>query len=299
MAILFILNSHSGNRTINALRARIERWAVERGITYHIRMLPLQEDEELFDRIENYSLLVIGGGDGTISSTISKLSTLKGLTIPPLAFIPLGTGNDLCRELGLLKFWSDNAPELYLDAILNGSTSSLSICQWNQQKNGGLFTNYLSIGFDSAVVQGFQHGNWRNSRILSPMGRLGNRIAYFIEALRKAGTVLPPIEVYSPDDATLNMEIKNAAGILITNIKSYLGLGISSPISNPHDSLIEIVIFPSCFSYLSCMVPNIKFLKPRVLGSAKKWNIRGLGPSQNNAALPIQCDGELMGNVVR
>lgn len=299
MQILFILNSYSGNRTIHTLRAKIERWATERGIAYQIRMLPLQKNEELFNSVESYSLLIIGGGDGTISSTVGKLATLKDVKIPPLAFIPLGTGNDLCRELGLLKCWSNNSPESYLDAILKGSTSSLSVCQWNQQANGGLFTNYLSIGFDSAVVKGFQESQWRDSRILSPLGRLGNRIAYFIEGLRKAGTVLPPIEVYSPDDANLNMEIRNAAGILITNIKSYLGLGTSSPISNPHDNLIELVVFPSCFSYASCMVPNIELLKPKVLGSAQRWNIRGLGSSQNNTVLPIQCDGDLMGNVVK
>jgi hypothetical protein len=124
-------------------------------------------------------------------------------------------------------------------------------------------------------------------------------MAYFIEALRKAGTALPPIEIYSPDDATLNMEINNAAGILITNIKSYLGLGISSPISNPHDNLIEVVVFPSCFSYASCMVPNIKFLKPKLLGSAPRWNIRGLDDFQNNPPLPIQCDGDLVGNLAK
>jgi diacylglycerol kinase family enzyme len=262
-------------------------------------MLPLQNTDDLFEDVSSYSLVVIGGGDGTISSMIGRIATLKNTVIPPLAFIPLGTGNDLCRELGLLKLWSKNVPTTYLDAILKGSLYSLSLCQWNQQANGGLFTNYLSIGFDSAVVQGFQEVRWRESRILSPLGRLGNRISYFIEAIRKAGTVLPPIEVYSPDDTSLNLEVKNAAGILITNIKSYLGLGTSSPTSNPSDNLIEIVVFPSCFSYASCMVPNFKLLKPRVLGSAQRWNIRGLGPYQNKAALPIQCDGDLMGHVVR
>lgn len=299
MPILFILNSLSGNSTIKPLCAKIERWASERQVPCQIRMLPLQKNEELFENVENCSLVIVGGGDGTISSAISQLTRLKDRAIPPLSFIPLGTGNDLCRELGLLKLWSNNPAESYLDAILNGSTCSLSVCQWHQQANSGLFTNYLSIGFDSAVVKGFHEGRWRDSRILSPLGRLGNRIAYFIEALRKAGTVLPPIEIYSPDDATLNMEVRNAAGILITNIKSYLGLGISSPICNPHDSMIEVVVFPSCFSYASCMVPDIKFLKPKLLGSAARWNIRGLTASENNTSLPIQCDGDLVGNVVK
>ena len=299
MPILFILNSNSGNRATDALHSEINSWAAECGLSCEIRMLPLKNADDLFENIGYYSLVVIGGGDGTISSIIGKLTALKNTTIPPLSFIPLGTGNDLCRELGLLKLWSESAPKTYLDAILKGSTSYLSLCQWNQQSNGGFFTNYLSIGFDSAVVQGFQERRWRNSKILSPMGRLGNRIAYLVEALRKTGTVLPPLEVYATNDASLNSEIKNAAGILITNIKSYLGLGTSSPKSNPSDNLIELVVFPSCLSYASCMVPKIELLKPIVLGSAERWNIRGLGPYQNGTALPIQCDGDLIGNVVK
>jgi diacylglycerol kinase (ATP) len=62
---------------------------------------------EMFESFENIKILACGG-DGTISSIVNFLRNCKveawKLKNPPVAILPLGTGNDLSRSLG----WGHN-----------------------------------------------------------------------------------------------------------------------------------------------------------------------------------------------
>lgn len=47
-------------------------------------------------------MILIAGGDGTVCSVINFMKTIPewSKTNPPVAILPLGTGNDLSRSLG-------------------------------------------------------------------------------------------------------------------------------------------------------------------------------------------------------
>jgi diacylglycerol kinase (ATP) len=60
----------------------------------------------LFTKIHNVKILV-AGGDGTVGSVINFM---KGIDEwkernPPVAILPLGTGNDLSRALGWVGYF--------------------------------------------------------------------------------------------------------------------------------------------------------------------------------------------------
>src|SRR4029453_15438056 len=67
----------------------------------HARIVVAKSKKERMRELETHGktvdLIVIGGGDGTISTAVSQLMKLKR----QFAAIPLGTANDFARTLGL------------------------------------------------------------------------------------------------------------------------------------------------------------------------------------------------------
>lgn len=54
---------------------------------------------DLYKKVPNLRILACGG-DGTVGWILSVLDDLKLTSSPPIAVLPLGTGNDLARSLG-------------------------------------------------------------------------------------------------------------------------------------------------------------------------------------------------------
>ncbi|VDP99118.1 unnamed protein product [Trichobilharzia regenti] len=74
---------------------------------------------ELFNHVPNLRILVCGG-DGSVGWIFSTIDSMTFSTIPPVAVLPLGTGNDLARALnwGSRSEWSKGAPSLSFKASL-------------------------------------------------------------------------------------------------------------------------------------------------------------------------------------
>ncbi|XWS73187.1 hypothetical protein CRYUN_Cryun02cG0104600 [Craigia yunnanensis] len=162
--------------------------------------------------------VVVAGGDGTVGWVLGCLGELhqKGREpVPPVAIIPLGTGNDLSRSFG----WGGSFPFVWKSAIkrtLHRATTG-PICRldsWHvvlQMPGGevvdpphslkvteeyqldqtleiegdvpdkvncyeGVFYNYFSIGMDAQVAYGFHH--LRNEKPYLAQGPISNKIIY-------------------------------------------------------------------------------------------------------------------------
>ena len=66
--------------------------------------------------MDNYSAIVAVGGDGTLHEVVNGMLHRKDKRKLPVAFIPNGSGNDLCRSLEIYHI--DTA----LDYIVKGDT---------------------------------------------------------------------------------------------------------------------------------------------------------------------------------
>ncbi|XVE71761.1 hypothetical protein DITRI_Ditri10aG0177700 [Diplodiscus trichospermus] len=162
--------------------------------------------------------VVVAGGDGTVGWVLGCLGELhqKGREpVPPVAVVPLGTGNDLSRSFG----WGGTFPFAWKSAIkrtLHRATTG-PICRldsWHvvvQMPGGevvdpphslkvteerhldqtleiegdvpdkmncheGVFYNYFSIGMDAQVAYGFHH--LRNEKPYLAQGPITNKIIY-------------------------------------------------------------------------------------------------------------------------
>ena len=87
--------SRSGERTFFRALDRLQELGVSLGVTYAIRdpaRLPETVQEILGS---GYGLLILGGGDGTVSSVVDFLANRDTV----LGLLPLGTANDFARTL--------------------------------------------------------------------------------------------------------------------------------------------------------------------------------------------------------
>jgi diacylglycerol kinase (ATP) len=97
-AIVVNTRSRSGERTFFQALDRLQELGVTLGPTYAVRD-PARLHEAVRDVLDGseYELLILGGGDGSVSSVVDFLAH-QDVT---LGLLPLGTANDFARTLGI------------------------------------------------------------------------------------------------------------------------------------------------------------------------------------------------------
>jgi diacylglycerol kinase (ATP) len=121
-----------------------------------------ESDDELRHAAEAIELVVAAGGDGTVSRTVGALADrLADLTF---AVVPLGTGNDFARTLGM--------PEDPLEAaraIADGTDRPIDVWRASASDGGRLFVNACVGGFPVEVDR--RIGD-REKQVLGPVAYL-------------------------------------------------------------------------------------------------------------------------------
>jgi diacylglycerol kinase (ATP) len=98
-ALIVNTRSRSGERTFFQALDRLQELGVTLGPTYAVRdpaRLP-ETVRDVLDDDSGYELLILGGGDGSVSSVVDFLAH-HDIT---LGLLPLGTANDFARTLGI------------------------------------------------------------------------------------------------------------------------------------------------------------------------------------------------------
>lgn len=102
--------------------------------------------------------ILVCGGDGTVSWIISALEKMQVERWPPMAILPLGTGNDLARIHGWGGGYMNESLITILEQIADSYISLLD--RWEmtvEDKKGKIkeakaFTNYLGVGADAQAA---------------------------------------------------------------------------------------------------------------------------------------------------
>ncbi|XP_047433051.1 diacylglycerol kinase zeta-like isoform X3 [Mugil cephalus] len=172
-----------------------------------------KEGLELYRKVHNLRILACGG-DGTVGWILSCLDDLKLNPQPPVAVLPLGTGNDLARTLNWGGGYTDEPLCKILSHVEDGTIVQLD--RWNLQVEPNhsagaepdeqqtdklpldVFNNYFSLGFDAHVTLEFHESREANPEKFN--SRFRNKMFY-------AGTAFSDFLMGSSKDLSKHIKV--------------------------------------------------------------------------------------------
>jgi diacylglycerol kinase (ATP) len=155
--LLVFVNSRSGPQQGQFLIAQL------RGLLNPIQVWDLatggpEEILESFTASFSRLRILVCGGDGTVSWIVSTIDNMKLQRKPPIAILPLGTGNDLARIHGWGGGYNNEPLTAIMEQVADSYISWLD--RWEmkiENKRGHVkevksFFNYLGVGADAQAA---------------------------------------------------------------------------------------------------------------------------------------------------
>ncbi|CAN1598186.1 LCB5 Sphingosine kinase and enzymes related to eukaryotic diacylglycerol kinase [Candidatus Pelagibacterales bacterium] len=221
--------------------------------------------------IKKFDIIVAAGGDGTINEIINGMDDKTSLGI-----IPLGTANIGAYEANINK-----NPSKVAEIILSGKIKKIHIQEANNRK----FFLMTGVGYDASVVETVQ------SNLL--LKKILGKLLFFIISIAK----LIYFKKYELR-ILANNKIYLANWVIVTNAKHYGG---SFQLTKDTD-IFEKRLITYLFINLSRfdVIKNLfKIIKKRNLEENNKV-IKIISDDifiNSKSKVPIQCDGEFIGNL--
>ncbi|XP_057710604.1 diacylglycerol kinase iota isoform X5 [Corythoichthys intestinalis] len=185
--LVFVNPKSGGNQGAKVLQMFM--WILNPRQVFDLSQGGLREALDLYRKVPNLRILACGG-DGTVGWILSTLDELQMNPQPPVAVLPLGTGNDLARTLNWGGGYTDEPVSKVLGHVEDGSVVQLD--RWNLQveKSGvepqpedgtqklplNVFNNYFSLGFDAHVTLEFHESREANPEKFN--SRFRNKMFY-------------------------------------------------------------------------------------------------------------------------
>lgn len=201
----------------------IHRFGLELEAT--VIVMPTSENKDFLDQnsdLETADLIVAAGGDGTLCDILGRVA--KAGLKTPIGILPLGTGNQLARNLGIFEENLLSDPlERAIEIMLKGEITAIDL----GVMNGHYFGVGAGVGpiSDAVILPNHQDkANWK-------------LFAYATSAL--GALTLPPVAFKITADG--ESFVVQSSGIFITNVADY-GLGSLSGTAELQDGLLDLCI---------------------------------------------------------
>lgn len=257
MECLFFINLKSGSGAGERLVEEIESFQLPVAVS---RQVVFTDPARLHIQVQSCAghkdLVIICGGDGTVNAVISQLLQLN--RIPVVAFIPLGTVNDIARGTGWVNSWKKLGLNGLCHAIQEAVTGSLDVWSLAFTSEGRwseyIFAAYAGFGCDGRICREFIRLDNFLNRI--PLPSPAKRLLYVpsgiktlcLELLGKTGFDLT-MDACGPDSNSTRCESANQ--VLFLNVSSYAGGTLVMKDANFSDGRLECLLFKNCLDYFS------------------------------------------------
>ena len=250
---------------------------------YELEWITTESPGDATEAAKEYrdGLLIVVGGDGTISEVVNGLGKAgfpEGVT---LAILPAGTGNDLAETLAI----PDDPDEA--EAVLRQNrVRTLDVVRVLSEGIGEQFFINVATGGMGAEISGVADGELKK--------RWG-KLAYLRASLEVA-------REYEAKEVTLTLDGAErklrAANLAIGNCR-YAGSGwLAAPRANPEDGLLDLVVIEDVG------VPEVLKLAPTVLADSDYLDKEGvffarakeIRVESSPGSLEFTVDGEVIGD---
>src|ERR1700719_2349902 len=227
-------------------------------------------------RASKARVIIVAGGDGTLNEVVNGLGASAGQM--RIGIVPLGTGNDFARTLGLPHSINEN-----IDIVRSGKTTRIDLVRV-RSKRSRYFVNVSAGGFSGMV----------NEKITRRIKRAWGPLAY----IRGAAAALPQLQAYKTeivldDDERLSTELYN---VVVANGRFVAGGLPIAPSADPSDGKLEVVLIPKLgaaeMALLAAQIILGKHLSSNatIFRQARKVVVR------SRPGMCFNVDGELVGN---
>jgi diacylglycerol kinase (ATP) len=273
MRVCVILNPIAGAvKSVDAVRERLRSLNPDR---FHVCEQP-GDAEKFAHEASDFDLIVSAGGDGTLNEVVNGIA--QGGCKAVLGVLPLGTGNDFARTLGV-----PSDLNAHIEQIAAGEKRCIDLVRVTSDQVR-YFANVSSGGFSGVV----------DEKLTPEMKRTWGPLVY----LRGAAAAFKELRGYTTtvalDDAeSFELDLYN---VVVANGR-YVAGGIPiAPEADVGDGLLDIVLIPER-GPAELAILTAQILVGKHLGSdaiifrrAKKIAIK------SRPGMWFNVDGELIGN---
>ncbi|KRN98875.1 diacylglycerol kinase family protein [Levilactobacillus paucivorans] len=291
-----ILNEHAGSGHAKEVWPAIKQQLDAAAVSYevavseypnHAVLLSEQFAKQLPDTPHQDWVVLAVGGDGTLHQALNGLTRLPRHYRIPVAYIPIGSGNDFARGVGMALDWKTALNQV----IQCTHATDIDIGSYDEtiKQERGVFTNNLGIGFDAAIIAQANQSKakvWLNKHHLGSLSYLASALSVY----------------YNQTGFTLTVHVGNQrdiypnAFLVTTTNHPYFGGGVGiAPGATVHDHKLHLVVIekPNFFKlmWLALRLVFKRHLTSKAVHYYQASNVHLTVPSIEYG----QLDGEEMG----
>jgi len=274
-ARLVITNAAAGGSDAEAIEAAVAELRSDGQVQVAASGSAAELDRILEQRGDDIEIIVAMGGDGSLHALANALHRRGELTTTTVGLVPLGTGNDFARGVGI-SLDPCEAARQHLDGVVRRIDVVVD-------DRDTLIVNAVHVGIGADAVR--EAGVWKRR-----LGRLG----YVVGAV-KAGVTSPGLALrVRVDREDLRRRRGKVIQVAIGN-GAYVGGGTElAPGARPYDGLVDVVV-----AYADAPLARLGYAIRLRRGTHVDRDdvISARGSSVNVTGEPFWCnaDGELSG----